>query len=90
MKTQRDTVWDEGMSTVKPTPALVPGFLGGFLDVENWISVQTVFRHTVDGQNPAPPKKPWNDDSPIPTNNDFPWFQGGAKWISTIHSRNWA
>ena len=25
-------------------------------------------RHTVDGRNPAPPKKPWNDDSPANTN----------------------
>ena len=23
---------------------------------------------TVDGQNPAPPKKPWNDDSSVNTN----------------------
>ena len=24
--------------------------------------------HTVDGRNPAPPKKPWNEDSPVNTN----------------------
>ena len=24
--------------------------------------------HTVDGRNPAPPMKPWNDDSPVNTN----------------------
>ena len=35
--------------------------------------------HTVDGQTPAPPKKPWNDDSPVNTNNcGFPGFQSGA------------
>ena len=34
---------------------------------------------TVDGRNPAPPKKPFDDDSPAnPTSNDFPLFQGGA------------
>ena len=27
----------------------------------------------------APPKKPWNDDSPVlPTKNGLPWFQSGA------------
>ena len=31
---------------------------------------------TVDGQNPAPPKKPRNDDSPANTNKKcFPWFK---------------
>ena len=34
----------------------------------------------------APPKKPWNSDSPVNTNNGFLWFQSGAKWISSIHS----
>ena len=29
--------------------------------------------HTVDGQNPAPPKKPWHADSPV--NTSRPWFQ---------------
>ena len=30
------------------------------------------FGDTVDGRNPAPPKKPWNDDSlQIPTNHGF-------------------
>ena len=35
--------------------------------------------HTVDGRNPAPPKKPWNDDSHVNTNKPWfqPWFQ---KW----------
>ena len=33
----------------------------------------------------APPKKPWNDDSPANTTNDgVSWFQSGAKWISSI------
>ena len=32
-----------------------------------------VCRDTVDGRNPAPPKKPWNDDSPVNTNKQrFP------------------
>ena len=31
--------------------------------------------HTVDGRNPAPPKKPWNDDSPANTNT--PWVSHG-------------
>ena len=34
-------------------------------------------RPTVDGRNPAPPKKPWNDDSPVNTNNQ--WFPHGFK-----------
>ena len=43
--------------------------------------------HTVDGRNPAPPKKPWNDDSPVNTNTQ--WFPMVSKWcrISSIHSR---
>ena len=28
--------------------------------------------HTVDGRNPAPPKKPWDDDSSVNTNKH--WF----------------
>ena len=43
--------------------------------------------HTVDGRNPAPPKKPWNDDSPVNTNQ--PWFLIVSIWcegISSIHS----
>ena len=41
---------------------------------------------TVDGQNPAPPKKPWNNDSPVNTNKQrFPMV---SKWcrISSNHS----
>ena len=35
--------------------------------------------NTVDGRNPAPRKKPWNDDfSGNTTKNGFPWFQSGA------------
>ena len=41
--------------------------------------------HTVDGRNPAPPKKPWNDDSLVNTNQQ--WFPMVSKWcrISSIH-----
>ena len=37
----------------------------------------------------APPKKPWDDDSSANTNKHWfqPWFQSGAKWISSICSR---
>ena len=39
---------------------------------------QRPYTHTVDGQNPAPPKKCWNDDSPQNTNEQgFPMV---AKW----------
>ena len=41
---------------------------------------------TVDGRNLAPPNKPWNDDSPVNTNNkSFPMV---SKWcrILSIHS----
>ena len=34
--------------------------------------------HTVDGRNPAPPKKPWNDDPPANTNKQ--WFSMISKW----------
>ena len=34
----------------------------------------------------APPKKPWNDISVIPTNRGFYGFLGGAKWVSSIHT----
>ena len=42
--------------------------------------------HTVDGRNPTPPKKPWNDDSPVNTNKQ--WLPMVSKWcrISSIHS----
>ena len=33
----------------------------------------------MDGQNPAPPKKPWNDDSPENTNKQG--FPMGSKWV---------
>ena len=44
----------------------------------------------MDGQNPAPPKKPkkpLNGDSPAYANTTCfgSWFQSGAKWISSIH-----
>ena len=40
----------------------------------------------MDGRNPAPPKKPWNDDSPVNANEQ--WFATVSKWcrISSIHS----
>ena len=43
---------------------------------------------TVDGQDPAPPKKPWNDDSPVNTNKLS--FVMVSKWcrISSIHSKS--
>ena len=42
--------------------------------------------NTVDGRNPAPPKKPWNDDCPANANNSWfqPWFESGVRWISSI------
>ena len=44
------------------------------------------YAHTVDGRNPAPPKTPWNDDSPVNANEQ--WFATVSKWcrISSIHS----
>ena len=40
----------------------------------------------MDGQNPAPPKKPWNGDSPVNSNKQ--WFPIVSTWcrISSIHS----
>ena len=39
-------------------------------------------RRTVDGRNPAPPQKPWNDDSSANTNNQgFPMV---SKWCERI------
>ena len=40
--------------------------------------------HTVNGRNPAQPKTPCNDGSPVntPTNDGFAWFRSAAKWIS--------
>ena len=36
-------------------------------------------QNTVGGQNPAPPKKPWNDDSPVNTSKLWvPMLQSGA------------
>ena len=42
--------------------------------------------HTVDGQNPAPLQKPWNDDYLV--NTSKLWFPMVSKWcrISSIHS----
>ena len=38
--------------------------------------------HTVDGRNPAPPKKPCNDDSPVNTNKRY-GFNHGFKVVRT-------
>ena len=47
----------------------------------------------VDGQNPAPPEKPWNDDSPGNTNKYWfqPWFLGKYNQImaSTMVSQTY-
>ena len=43
-------------------------------------------------ENPTPPKKPWNDDSPVNTNeNGFPWFPSGANGFppSTVWQECW-
>ena len=39
----------------------------------------------MDEEIPAPPKEPWNDDSPVikyQATMAFPRFEGAAKWIS--------
>ena len=43
--------------------------------------------HSMDGRNPAPPKNPWGDASPVSPNKR--WFAMVSKWcrISSIHSR---
>ena len=49
--------------------------------------------NTVDGRNPAPPKKTWNDDSTVNTNKQrnhmmVMWFQSGAEFRpSTVSPR---
>ena len=35
-------------------------------------------KHAVDGRNPAPPNKAWDDDCPANTNNS--WFSIVSKW----------
>ena len=44
-------------------------------------------RHTVNGRNPAPPKKPWNEYSPVNTNKQ--WLAMDSQWrgmdSATIH-----
>ena len=42
--------------------------------------------HTVDGRNPAPPKKPWNVDSPGNTNKQWFLMVSTRCRISSIHS----
>ena len=44
------------------------------------------FGNNVDGQIPAPPKKPWNDSIPlqIPTNSDFSWIQVVQNSVPTV------
>ena len=41
---------------------------------------------TVDGRNPAPPKKPWNDDSLVHTNKRY-GFRMASKWCGTPPSK---
>ena len=44
---------------------------------------------TVDGRNPAPPKKPWNDDSHV--NDDKQWFPMVSSWCRSLPThRMWA
>ena len=42
---------------------------------------------TVDGRNPAPPKKPWNDGSPVNPNKPWfqPWFESGANYDGRLN-----
>ena len=46
---------------------------------------------TVGGRNPTPPKKSYNDDSPVNTNKQI-WFLMPSKWcemnFATIHSKS--
>ena len=51
--------------------------------------------HTVGGRNPAPRKKPENDDSPA--RNGFPWFQSDAGFcpstvvcVAQVWTKTWA
>ena len=48
------------------------------------------FKPTKHGRNPAPPKKPWNDDSLVNTNKQgFSWFQDVAGFRpSTVYPPN--
>ena len=73
-----------------PSPELYRIFCGCEMHVaprkETMVETMTCYG-TVDGQNPAPPKKPWNVDSPVNSNNQcFLWFQRGAKWISQAYA----
>ena len=63
-------------------------------EAPSWFSNLAMGTHggigpTTDGRNPAPPKKPWNVDSPVNTNKQWcqPWL---LKWcetdFATIHS----
>ena len=38
--------------------------------------LRTLFEPTVDGRNPAPPKRPWRDDSPANTNKRYGFNHG--------------
>ena len=54
-----------------------------------WHSISGGPQHvydTVDGRNPAPPKKPRNDDSLVNTNN--PWFQPWFHFVVRSGLRN--
>ena len=58
-------------------------------------SLQNSYRATptVDGRNPAPLAKPWNDVCPVNTSKQRfqPWFSSAAKWIcpSTVSMWLW-
>ena len=70
-----------------PAAAFKPNSLL-FADRRGMKNVQTWDLNSVDRIHFAPPKTPWNDTIPlqVPTNCGSPWFQSGAKWISSIHS----
>ena len=59
-----------------PIPGFIPSFPAGPAEHQ---------RHTVDGRNPAPLKKPWSDDSPCRCQRTvaFHGFLGGAGFCSS-------
>ena len=65
--------WNQ-LKSRPPEGALLHKPLGPFSTLcATWLSSEIPFpliphpSHTVDGDNPAPPKKPWNDASPVNT-----------------------
>ena len=63
---------------------------GGYVPTERLLDLGPVLPrwlcYTVDGRNPPPPKKSWNDDSPVSTNQQWFRFVSNAIWVSSIHS----